>query len=64
MVALGLMEILVLLLIAFFLIGVPMVIIGLVLYTSKRERKASSYMNSEGLKNGVRPVERLEDSRL
>jgi hypothetical protein len=47
MVAMGLMEILVLLLIAFFLIGVPMVIIGLVIYISRRQPSGtpSAYSN-------------------
>jgi hypothetical protein len=64
MVAMGLMEILILLLIAFFLIGVPMVIVGLVIYISTRQRKASSHLTSHVKKEIGKEVERGEGSKL
>jgi|694.fasta_scaffold09376_10 hypothetical protein len=62
MVALGFMEILILLVIALFLIGVPMVIIGLVIYISKRERNASSHVNSHVMKESGVVAENREGS--
>jgi hypothetical protein len=62
-VAMGLMEILILLLIAFFLIGVPMVIVSLVIYVSTRQRNTSTHFTSHVKKEIGEEVESGKGSK-